>query len=234
MKTHVLRPNEDAAEVARSAAADVLGIAGGDGSLGPVAAIAIARGLPFVCVPYGTRNHFARDVGLDPKDPIAALDAFDGEERRIDFGRVGDRIFLNNVSLGWYAQLVHRREAHRRRRRALASARALWLVARHRDNLQVTVDDAPVAARVLLVANNAYELDLFDIGARPSLTEGRLHLYAAAGWLPATWEDRAAETFRVEAPEPLPAALDGEPLRLEPPLQFRIEPQALRLLAPLR
>jgi len=229
VETHVLRVDEDAAELARAVDADALGAAGGDGSLGAVAAVAIDRGVPFVCVPFGTRNHFARDVGLDPNNPVGALEAFAGDERRIDVGRVGDRVFVNNVSLGWYAQLVHRR-----RRRALASARALWLIARHRKSLRVSVDGAPVAARVLLVANNAYELDLFYVGARSSLTEGRLHLYAAAGWLPATWEDRAGESFRIDGPGPLPAAVDGEPVRLNPPLEFRIEPRALRVLVPRR
>src|SRR5919204_6521402 len=75
IRTHVLREGEDAAELARAAAdASALGVAGGDGSLGPVAAVALERELPFVCVPYGTRNHFARDVGLDGDDPLAALD----------------------------------------------------------------------------------------------------------------------------------------------------------------
>ena len=88
-----------------------------------VAAVAVERGAPFVCVPFGTRNHFARDLGLDRGDPVAALDAFAGEERRIDMGRAGERRFLNNVSLGLYASLVHRRERHRRRGQVLAGAR---------------------------------------------------------------------------------------------------------------
>ena len=86
-------------------------MAGGDGSLAAVAAVAVERDLPFVVVPFGTRNHFARDVGLDRDDPLAALARLrDGRERRIDIGRVNGRAFLNNVSLGHYARLVHRRE----------------------------------------------------------------------------------------------------------------------------
>ena len=97
-----------------------------------MAAVAVERDLPFVVVPYGTRNHFARDLGLDCDDPVAALEAFDGEERRVDVGRVGERRFLNNVSLGLYATLVHRREHHRRRRQLFAGLRALWLSLRER------------------------------------------------------------------------------------------------------
>src|SRR5690349_5007460 len=105
--THVLRTGEDLIELARNADADAIGMAGGDGSLAPVASVALERGLPFVCIPFGTRNHFARDLGLDRDDPAAALAAFDGIERRIDVGRANGRVFLNNVSIGAYAVLVH-------------------------------------------------------------------------------------------------------------------------------
>ncbi|MGZ4136824.1 MAG: diacylglycerol/lipid kinase family protein [Actinomycetota bacterium] len=89
--------------------ADALGVAGGDGSLAPVAAAAAASGLPFVCVPAGTRNHFAADLGVDRRDLIGALDAFsDGVERRIDIATVNGRMFLNNVSLGVYGDAVRR------------------------------------------------------------------------------------------------------------------------------
>src|SRR5436309_3340895 len=84
--------SEDPGEAARSSGAEILGMAGGDGSLAAVASAAFATDAAFVCVPFGTRNHFARDVGLDRDDPFAALGAFtDGTERRIDAGRVGDR-----------------------------------------------------------------------------------------------------------------------------------------------
>ena len=87
--------------------ADALGMAGGDGSLATVAAVAAAHGLPFVCVPAGTRNHFAMDLGVDRRDVAGALDAFtDGVERLIDVGEVNGRIFLNNVSLGIYGEAV--------------------------------------------------------------------------------------------------------------------------------
>ena len=148
-------------------------------------------------MPFGTRNHFARDVGLDRDDPIAALDAFEGgRERRVDVGRVNGRAFLNNVSLGLYAQLVHRREGHRRRREALARLRALALLARDHSPLGLTVDGEPVETHVALVANNDYQLDLFSLGERERVDEGRLHLYLAHGMLPGSWEERSARALR--------------------------------------
>jgi diacylglycerol kinase family enzyme len=72
IETRILGPADDPTHVARDADAGVLGIAGGDGSLRAVAEVALARDVPFVAVPFGTRNHFARDLGLDRDDPSGA------------------------------------------------------------------------------------------------------------------------------------------------------------------
>jgi len=230
---HVLREGEDPAELARRTDADAIGIAGGDGSLAPVATVAVERDLRFVCVPFGTRNHFARDLGLDRDDPVAALDAFAGRERQIDVGRAGDRLFLNNVSLGLYARLVHRREHHRRRRDTLAHVRALAILLRERKRFVLAVDGAPVEAPVALVANNAYRLELLSIGERERLDEGLLHLYAATGLFTAEWRERSGTRFTIGSDRPvLEVALDGEPVELEVPIEFTIAPRALRVLVP--
>jgi diacylglycerol kinase family enzyme len=234
IRTHVLRREDDVATLAREAHADALGMAGGDGSLAQVAAVAMERDLPFACIPFGTRNHFARDLGLDRDDPLGALAALvDGQERRIDVGRVNDRLFLNNVSLGMYARLVHRREGHRRRRAAFARLRALAILATHRDPLGITVDGKPIRARVVLVSNNAYELGVLSVGERDRLDEGLLHLYAPLGLLRSSWEERSAARFTLDASAGrLRAAVDGEPEVLETPLEFSVEPRALRVLLP--
>jgi diacylglycerol kinase family enzyme len=184
-------------------------------------------------VPFGTRNHFARDLGLDRDDPVGALSAFGGRERRIDVGRASGRLFLNNVSLGMYALLVHEREKHRRRREALARARAVLIALRHYSARGLLVDGSPVRARVVLVANNAYTLDPLSIGERERLDEGRLHLYVATGILRAHWSERSGERFEVDARRAsLRAAIDGEPARLATPIEFTIEPRGLRVLVP--
>jgi diacylglycerol kinase family enzyme len=229
IETHVLDEDGDPAEIARTADAEVLGVAGGDGSLAAVARVAIERDLQLVCVPFGTRNHFARDLGLDRDDPIGALGAFDGAERRVDVGRAGDRLFLNNVSLGLYARLVHRREHHRRRREALARMRSWVILVTHRGPLGITIDGLPEETSLVLVANNCYELDFPTVGARGRLDEGALYVYV----LGAGTDGERRERLTIDsAAGRLEAAVDGEPEVLETPIEFRIEPQALRVLVP--
>jgi len=209
IETRVLRPGEDASGLARDAGADVLGAAGGDGAMAAVADAALECGSAFVCVPFGTRNHFARDLGLDRSEPVAALDAFDGEERRIDVGRANGRLFLNNVSIGAYAVLVHQ------------GWRRVFDGLRGRQRL--TVDGETIDTRVLLVANNAYSFS----GARKQLDGGRLHVYTPGG------EIRVAERVEVDARmDLLHVAIDGEGAELETPVRFEIDPCALRLLLP--
>jgi len=231
----VLEEDDDLRELARQANADVLGMAGGDGSLGAVTRVAIERDLPFVCVPWGTRNHFASDVGLDTDDPLASLAAFrDGVERRIDVGRAGDQVFLNNVSLGVYARLVHRRERRRQRGETFARLRALLISLKDRRRTErFVVDGSPLRASVVLVANNEYRLDLFAIGVRERVDEGTLAIYAARGLRRLRWTERKAPSVRVETSRsPTRAAIDGEPVLLESPVELRVEPAALRLLLP--
>ena len=91
----------------RRGGADAIGVAGGDGSQAVVAEIASAHDIPYVCIPAGTRNHFANDLGVDRSDVVGALDAFaHGSERRIDLARLNGRVFVNNASLGVYAKIV--------------------------------------------------------------------------------------------------------------------------------
>jgi diacylglycerol kinase family enzyme len=234
ISVHVLAAGEDLTELARSAEADVLGMAGGDGSLGAVAQVAIERDLPFVCVPWGTRNHFAADAGLPTDEPLRAVAAFHGTERRVDVGRFEDRIFLNNVSLGVYGRLVHRRERRRRRDEAFARLRALatsaWTDLRWTRRFRV--DGRPIRASVVLVANNEYVDALTARGAREQLDGGSLALYAARGIRRLHWTERTAPRFRIESGHPMHAAVDGEPALLASPLELRVDAGALRLLVP--
>jgi diacylglycerol kinase family enzyme len=245
-------------ELAREAAANrsAVGSAGGDGSLAAVAGVAVAEDVPFVCVPFGTRNHFARDLGLDREDPVAALAAFDGEERRVDIGSVEGRWFLNNVSLGLYASFVND-PSRKTRNRLLAVARMVpAALGRSRRALDLALDvdgrQEHHSALVVLVANNRYEFkSLSELGERARLDEGRLYAYvieavsrsALLGLLARAgrgnleqaegWAEWSGEKFRIESShERLHAAIDGEPAILGAQLEFEVRPRGLRVLVP--
>jgi diacylglycerol kinase family enzyme len=257
IRTVVLDEGDDLEALARRAAEDgceVLGVAGGDGSLGGVLAIAVEHGLPFVCVPAGTRNHLALDLGLDRRDPTRALHAFtDGELRHIDYATVNGRAFVNNVSLGLYAAIAQR-DGYRQAKLQtalellprLVETGAPWF------DLHYEVPDAghKKSATVLLVSNNPYELAGGSI-QRNRLDGAKLGVIAlestsvrdvvGATLLTAAGRpDAARALWRWDEPEvtigsPHPsviAGVDGEPVRLEPPLHLAIVPQGAQVLVP--
>ncbi len=220
--------------------ADALGVAGGDGSVSTVAAVAWAHQLPLVCIPAGTRNHFARDLGLDPGDPVAALDAFtDGAEARIDVATVNGRPFLNVVSLGIYGEAI-RRSAYRdaKLRTLIETARAVLGPGGEIPMLDL-VDDRGIQhdrPAIVLVSNNRYAPpDPSARGARPTLTDGRLGIIVIgkpAGTHGPPARSWSATSLEVNAAAPIHAGLDGEAIELDPPLRFAIHPETLRVRVP--
>jgi diacylglycerol kinase family enzyme len=215
---------------------DALGIAGGDGSLAIVAAAAGAHDLPFVCVPAGTRNHFALDLGVDRNDLVGALEAFtDGVERLIDVGSVNGRLFLNNVSLGVYGEAV-RQSAYRdaKGRTLFETARQVLGPSAASPGLRVA-DDLGHEHRhpaVVLVSNNPYALERPAApGTRPKLDGGRLGVVVidAPGTSPLPGRAWTATSVEVHGPAPVHAGIDGEAVDLSTPLDFEIHPAALRV-----
>jgi diacylglycerol kinase family enzyme len=239
----VLRGDQHAEELVADAVAngaDAIGVAGGDGSLGLVAAAAVGHGVPFVCVPAGTRNHFALDAGLDPHDPLGALDAFtDGVERRVDVGEVNGRIFLNNVSLGVYGDAV-RQDTYRdaKVRTLLETVRARLDPSGEARGLHVVDDLGREHAdpAVLLVSNNPYALGpSVTPGGRPALDGGRLGVIVLDRPIPephAPGRAWSATRLEVQASVTLHAGIDGEAVDLSPPLRFATRPAALRMRVP--
>jgi diacylglycerol kinase family enzyme len=224
--------------------ADGLAMAGGDGSQAIVAAIAAERGLPYACIPAGTRNHFALDLGVDREDVVGALDAFvDGGERRVDLAEVNGRVFVNNVSLGLYAEAVQKSEYRDAKLRTLLDAMpdALGPDAPESDLVWRGPDGEERSSGVaILVSNNSYRLvAAIGSGTRPRLDAGRLGI-AVLEPPPergATARERArppmqawsAPEFEVRATEKVPAGIDGEAAKLDPPLRFRMRPRVLRV-----
>jgi diacylglycerol kinase family enzyme len=203
-----------------------------------VASAAAARRIAFVCVPAGTRNHFARDVGVAANDLIGALDAFGAAlERTIDLGYVNGRPFLNNVSLGIYGDAVQRgdyREAKLRTLLETAEEETLGSGSAPAD-LHLIDDRGREhhSPAVVLVSNNPYAFDRQRVrGARPVLDGGRLGIVsidappgpphrAARAW--------SARSLNVDASGIVPAGVDGEAVNLQAPLRFTIHPKALRV-----
>jgi diacylglycerol kinase family enzyme len=256
----LLQPGDDLRELAERGAAnaDAIGMAGGDGSQALVADVARRHDLPFVCVPAGTRNHFALDLGLDRDDVAAALDAFgDAVERRVDLALLGDRVFVNNASLGVYAMAVQW-PGYREAKAATVAQQLPGLLGpgARRPDLRFRPPgggNPQPSADVLLVSNGRYRLDRLDgFGTRSQLDSGALGVVTVslehARDLPAlisaeltgqlarfrgyrAWEP--AELV-VDSGQPLvEVGVDGEALRLPPPLRFRSLPGALRVRLPL-
>ena len=235
----VLRPDRSLASLIREAVeggADTLGIAGGDGSLAIVAAAAHEHGLPFVCIPAGTRNHFALDLGVDRHDLLGALEAFtDGVERVIDAGSVNRRLFLNNVSLGIYGEAVRQPTYRDAKARTLVET-ALQVLgpSEATPELRIVDDEGREHGNpaVVVVSNNPYALDrTVAPGTRPRLDDGRLGVVVldAPGTSPHLGCAWTATSVEVDGPAQVHAGIDGEAVDLSTPLDFEILPAALRV-----
>jgi diacylglycerol kinase family enzyme len=216
-------------EVARGA--DALAMAGGDGSQAICAAIAAEYGLPYACIPAGTRNHFALDLGVDRDDVVGALDALvDGGERVIDLATVNGRVFVNNVSLGVYAEAVQRPEYREAKLRTLLDTAPDALGRGSRPTLHWRRDGEEGDALAMLVSNNAYRLGrAVGSGTRPRIDGGRLGVTVAGPVDARRWQQWTAPGIEVEAEGPVAAGIDGEAVRLAPPLRFDVRPAALHV-----
>ncbi len=218
--------------------ADALGVAGGDGTQAIVAAIAADRGLPYVCVPAGTRNHFALDLGVDRDDVVGALDAFtNGRERVVDLAEVNGRVFVNNVSLGVYAEAVQSAGYRDAKLRTLADTVPTVLGPGGKGlDLRWTGADGREhkTGAVVMVSNDPYRLGrVLGSGTRPRLDAGVLGITVAGedatGGPKKRVEEWSAASFEVRSDGPVAAGIDGEALKLDPPLRFRARPAALRV-----
>jgi diacylglycerol kinase family enzyme len=237
----VLKPGDDLAALAGIAirnGVDAIGMAGGDGSQATVAGVAAEHDVPFVCVPAGTRNHFAFDLGIDRHDVVAALDVFDdGTERRIDLGRVNGRVFVNNVAMGVYGAVVES-PAYRDHKMRTAIDMLPQLVGPHaeRFDLRFTGRDGTAhdSALLILVSNNPYTFDpRAQVGTRGTLDHGVLGVITVAGPPPHGLEEWSTPRFRVDAATSIAVGIDGESVAMSPPLLFESDRQALRVRLPV-
>lgn len=236
--------------------ADALGISGGDGSIGAVAKVAIEYDLPVVVLPGGTRCHFARDLGLDPKRIADSLAGFTGVERRVDVGEINGRIFLNNASFGLYADIVnhpaYREHKIQETRRVLSSiidgSKELYDLHFRYEALRFQK-----AVQVLVGVNRYNTVNLIELGHRDRLDGGDLHVIVMTQLndkmvnklLRATSLHRlqkqavpgiyqwAGKSFRITTSgTKLVVGVDGECEQFDKPVNVRILPGALRIYVP--
>ena len=254
----VLRPGDDLIALAEEAAASgarAIGMAGGDGSQAAVASVAARHQVPHVCVPAGTRNHFALDLGLERADVVGALDAYsDQVERRVDLAVVNGRTFVNNCSLGLYARVIQSPE-YRDAKLRTAADMLPDLIGPDAEPLDLRfagpAGNRCTTAHLILVSNNPYQLaHPGGRGTRERLDLGLLGIVAAqvGDAADATrfmmleltgqvqrfggWQEWTAREFVVESGAPVQVGVDGEALALEPPVRFQIRPRALRVWLP--
>jgi diacylglycerol kinase family enzyme len=231
-----LVPGADLAALVRKAldsGADAVAMAGGDGSQATVAAIAAERRVPYACIPAGTRNHFALDLGVDRNDVVGALDAIvNGGERVVDLAEVNGRVFVNNVSIGLYGHAVQRKTYRDAKLRTLVETVPDVLGPDAKPDLRWQgPDGAGREGRVgILVSNNPYRLEAaLGAGTRPRLDQGVLGVaVVGAPGKEAELSTWATPSFEIESQAPVPAGVDGEALVFDPPLRFRARPGALR------
>ena len=235
-----LGPGQDLWELVQAAidgGADALAMAGGDGSQAIVAAMAAKHGLPYACIPSGTRNHFALDLGVDREDVVGALDALvDGGERVVDLAEVNGRVFVNNVSLGVYAEAVQRSGYREAKLRTIArTAPEVLGPGGEGQKLTWTGPDgrAGGSAAALLVSNDPYRMGrALASGTRPSLELGVLGVAVIGernGGSQAAMRQWSTPSFEVSSDRQVPAGIDGEAAMLDPPLRFETRPAALRV-----
>ena len=248
---------DDLARQAAHSEAETIVAGGGDGTLSSVASAVIASKKVLGVLPFGTMNHFAKDLGI-PIDLEGAVETIvSGRATGVDVGEVNGRIFLNNSSLGLYPSIVREREKQER----LGSGKwpayiwaALAVLRRYPFlDVRMKADEQELKARTpfIFVGNNQYEMETLNVGGRAVLDAGELSLYvtnrtgrlgllrlalrALFGGLKQEKDFLALTTKEIfinTKHKRLRVALDGEVTVMEPPLHYRIRPQALRVLVP--
>jgi diacylglycerol kinase family enzyme len=241
----------DVGELARQAVAegaDLLGVAGGDGTQALVAGIAAEHDVPLLVISAGTRNHFALDLGLDREDPSRCLDALrDGVELHVDLGVIGGRPFVNNASFGAYAAIVQS-PAYRDDKRGTTLDQLPGLLAgQSGPRLQARTENVTVEGpQAVLVSNNQYGMgDIAGLGRRARLDRGTLGMFAvtvqsaaqAAGLLGGRRSRGLTSLVGREVvvdadSSQIPVGVDGEALVLDTPVRCIVRPAALRVRVP--
>jgi diacylglycerol kinase family enzyme len=249
---------EAALTSAKAGEIDAIVVGGGDGSIRTVAGVLAGSDIPLGILPLGTRNHFARDLGIPLHLGEAAEVIAKGVPRDVDLAEVNGETFINNSSIGIYPYLVldrERRRAHHKIAKWIAMVPALFRMARQfpRRRLALSAEGwtRPYRTPCLLIGNNEYGMEFPTLSRRHHLDQGKLSVYVVKqrrplGFFWMIWrmafgkvsQARDIESFRLSDLEVrsktsrLPVALDGEVEFMHPPLHYRTRPGTLRVIVP--
>ena len=257
---HLAESGEEILSLAKAAAesdADIIVAGGGDGTISAVATEVHRTGKTLGVLPLGTLNNFSKDLGI-PQDLKAAIKIIvDGETQTIDLAKVNDRIFINNSSIGLYPRIVRKREQQQRlgygkwRAAAWATLRMFRLSPFLKVRLELDGRSFERKTPFVFVGNNRYEMELYNIGRRPNLDDGKLSVYflhrggrwgvimllfhtltgRVKQWR--DFEEVLTDSVTIQTNKRLmQVAFDGEVSVLETPLEYKILPQALLVLVP--
>ncbi len=237
-------------------------VAGGDGTLNAAAKAVIPAGLAFGVLPQGTFNYFARTHGVASDTESALHALLRASPSPVQVGRVNGQVFLVNASLGLYPELLADREWFKRRLgryRFNAAIAAVWTILRKRRrwtlDLELGDRHERVSAITLFVGNNRLQLEEVGAARARAPAQGRLAgilvhpmsrwallSLAVRGALGALADDPNTREFAFRKLTVTPArggarrgvkiGVDGEVLRLVPPIVFDVSPEPLRLLLP--
>jgi YegS/Rv2252/BmrU family lipid kinase len=237
---------------------ELLVVGGGDGTVNAAASALVGTETLLGIVPLGTLNHFARDLDIPTSIDEAVQLVAKRPERRVDVAEMNGQLFINNSAIGLYPLMVIDRDLQRvrlgRSKRLAMIVASLRTLARFKhQRLTLTINDqlARIDTPLLFVGNNEYRTDIAAAGRRESLRDGVLSVYVMRkktrrGLIAATIRallnrSRPDDMVRIEGVErlrvssgkrQLAVSLDGEVVRVEPPLDYRIRKKALRVIAP--
>lgn len=236
------------------AKADLIIVAGGDGTIHHAAPTLLAAGKPFGILPLGTANDLARSLNV-PTDPMQAAQVIlDGALRSIDLGEVNGKPYFNVASLGVSVELAREMTRDTKRRfgafsYVIAGARALTRARRFRAIIQSNGRRAWVRTFQIAVGNGRYYGGGMSVNEKCRIGDGRLYLYSLemqSLWKLAlmamdfragahgAWEEVRAESgdrFVVRTRRPRDINADGE-IITQTPATFTIRRNALQVFAP--
>ncbi len=255
------RKGSDLPALARQVAAegyDLVIAAGGDGTQSAVAGALTGTDVIMGVLPGGTFNYFARDLGVGETIDDALDTILDARVEAVDVGDVNDLIFLNNVSLGAYPQILKTREGiYRRWGRSRLAAYWSVLVALRRlrrpMQLVARVDGQETrhTSALVFVARSAYQLDSFGLEGAAQIRRGEFAVLIAKAKRPLPlmrsalrmamgksakdddFELILTDALTIETPKRRQlVAHDGEKTVLNSPFRMQVRHDGLRVLLP--